>query len=153
MPPDYLTSEKKAELEAELVQLKTVVRPAISERVQAARALGDLSENAEYHSARDEQGKNESRIQQIEQILKNVKIIKRSGIEKVELGATIVVKKTSDGVERTFMLVDDAEADIMQNKISMHSPMGEAWCGKHVGERFIIHTPRGEVEYEIVSIS
>ena len=93
-----ITSAKKAELEAELVHLKTVVRPAIGDRLQAARALGDLSENAEYQTSREEQGKNETRIQQIEAILKHAKVIERSGSDKVELGATVVVKKVSDRV-------------------------------------------------------
>ncbi|MDB4983846.1 MAG: transcription elongation factor GreA [Patescibacteria group bacterium] len=153
MSSEFLTKEKKVELEEELLHLKTVIRPAIAERVQTARALGDLSENADYQTSRSDQGKNEGRIQQIEAILKNSKIIERSGSSKVEFGATVIVKKTSDGVERTFMIVDDAEADIGQGKITPKSPIGEAMCDKSVGDRFVITTPRGEVEYEIVSVS
>lgn len=148
-----ITAEKKAELETELVHLRTVVRPAIGDRLQAARALGDLSENAEYQSSRDEQGKNEGRIQQIEGILKYAKVIERSGSDKVELGATVVVRKASDGTEKTYVIVSDTEADIMANKISTSSPIGSAMVGKSSGQRFVLETPRGAVEYEIVSVS
>lgn len=148
-----ITAEKKAELEAELLNLKTVLRPAISERLQAARALGDLSENAEYQSSRDEQGKNEGRIQQIEGILKYAKIIERSGSGKVELGATVVIKKASTGDETTYMIVGNEEADISANKVSTSSPLGSAMVGKTEGQTFAMATPRGEVEYLIVSVS
>lgn len=153
MSPDFLTAAKKAELEAELAHLKTVVRAAISERLQTARAMGDLSENAEYQTSRDEQGKNEGRIMQIEAILKTARVIERSGSGQVELGATVVVKKRATGEEKSYMIVDDAEADIAQNKISPSSPIGGAMMGKSAGQLFVIETPRGEVEYEIMSIT
>ncbi len=148
-----ITAEKKSQLETELLNLKTVLRPAISERLQAARALGDLSENAEYQSSRDEQGKNEGRIQQIEGILKYAKIIERSGSGKVELGATVVVKKVSTGDESTYMIVGNEEADISNNKISTSSPLGSAMVGKTDGQTFTMTTPRGEVEYLIVTVT
>jgi transcription elongation factor GreA len=148
-----ITAEKKAELEQELIHLKTVVRPAIGDRLQSARALGDLSENAEYQSSREEQGKNEGRIRHIEGILKYAKIIERSGSDKVELGATVVIKKTADGTEKTYIIVSNTEADIMANKISTTSPIGAAMVGKTSGQSFILETPRGDVEYEIVSVS
>ncbi len=150
---EYLTQAKKAELETELKHRKSAIRPEIGERLQAARALGDLSENAEYQSSRDEQGKNEGRIQQIEAILKTAKVIERSGSSKVELGATVVVKKLADGAEKTFIIVDDVEADIAQNKISPSSPIGGAMLGKLAGQSFTISTPRGDVDYEILSVS
>jgi transcription elongation factor GreA len=150
---EYLTKTKKADLETELQHRKSILRPEISERLQAARALGDLSENAEYQSSRDEQGKNEGRIQQIEAILKTAKIIERSGGDKVEFGATVVVKKLSDDSEKTFVIVDDVEADINQNKISTSSPIGSAMVGKSAGQSFTISTPRGDVDYEILSVS
>lgn len=148
-----ITAEKKTQLETELLNLKTVLRPAISERLQAARALGDLSENAEYQSSRDEQGKNEGRIQQIEGILKYAKIIERSGSDKVELGATVVIKKVSTGDESTYMIVGNEEADISNNKISTSSPLGSAMVGKTDGQTFTMTTPRGEVEYLIVTVT
>lgn len=148
-----ITADKKAALETELVHLKTVVRPSIGERLMAARALGDLSENAEYQTSREEQGKNETRIQQIEGILKYAKVIERSGTDKVELGATVVVKKLSDSTEKTYIIVSDAEADIMANKVSTNSPIGSVMVGKQSGQTFTLETPRGTVEYEIISVS
>jgi transcription elongation factor GreA len=148
-----ITKEKKAELEQEMLHLKTVVRPAISERLQAARALGDLSENAEYQASRDEQGKTEGRIQEIEHILKYGKVIERSGSDKVELGATVVLKKTGETEEKTYMLVSETESDIAQNKISPSSLIGSAMLGKTAGDTFNVTTPRGETVYEIVSVS
>ena len=154
-PQMLITAAKKAELEAEMLHLKTVIRPGISERLQTARAMGDLSENAEYQSSRDEQGKNEGRIQQIEHVLKYAKLVERSGSDKVELGATVVIKKTADGSaadEKTYMIVSETEADIGQNKISTASPLGSAMVGKSAGQTFVMTTPRGDVEYEIVSV-
>ncbi len=150
---EYLTQTKKTDLENELKHRKSVMRPEIGERLQTARALGDLSENAEYQTSRDEQGKNEGRIQQIEAILKHAKVIERSGSDKVELGATVVVKKLTDSSEKTFVIVDDVEADITQNKISPSSPIGGAMFGKTAGQTFTITTPRGDVDYEILSVA
>lgn len=147
-----ITAQKKQDLEKELLNLKTVIRPNIGERLQAARALGDLSENAEYQTSRDEQGKNETRIQQIEHILKYGKIVERTGSDKVELGATVIVKHLIDSSEKTFLIVGIAEADITENKISIGSPLGKMIIGKTVGEVFTISTPRGEVSYEIISV-
>ena len=112
-----------------------------------------MSENAEYHASRDEQGKNEGRIQEIEHILKHAEIIHRSGTDKVELGATVVVKKIGSDDEKTYMLVDNAEADIAKNKISTASPIGAAMVGKTTGDTFSITTPKGSIEYTIVSIT
>lgn len=148
-----ITAGKKAELEQELLHLKTVIRPAIGDRLIAARALGDLSENAEYQTSREEQGKNETRIQQIESILKYAKIIERSGSDKVELGATVVVKKNTDNTEKTYQIVSETEADIALNKIATNSPIGSAMVGKQAGQTFTLETPRGAVEYEIVSVA
>ena len=89
---------------------------------------------------------------EIESILKRAVIIERSGATWVELGATVVIKKVSDNTEKTFMIVSDTEADIAKDKISTSSPMGAAMVGKSVGDHFTITTPRGDVEYVIVSI-
>jgi transcription elongation factor GreA len=147
-----ITAQKKQELETELIHLKTVVRPAIGERLQAARALGDLSENAEYQTSRDEQGKNEGRIQQIEHILKYGKLIERSGSGKVELGAIVTIKKLADSSEKTYTLVSETEADIANNMISPSSLIGAAMLGKSAGQSFVVSTPRGDVDYEILSV-
>jgi transcription elongation factor GreA len=152
MEKELITAQKKIELEAELVERKGVLRTEIGERVATARAHGDLSENAEYHAARAEQGKNESRIMEIEHILKYSEIVTRSGSGKVELGATVVIKKDGDTDTKTFMIVSDTEADISQNKISTSSPMGSMMVGKSASDTFTITTPRGEVSYTIISI-
>lgn len=152
MTKELITSQKKAELEAELVDRKGTLRTEIGERVSTARAHGDLSENAEYHAARAEQGKNEARIMEIEHILKHSGLVTRSDSGKVELGATVVVRKDGDTDTRAFMIVSDTEADISQNKISTSSPMGSMMVGKSVKDTFIITTPRGEVSYTIISI-
>lgn len=152
MEPELITQEKFDQLNDELHHLKTVERPLIGERVATARALGDLSENAEYHAARSQQGKNESRIMEIESILKRAVILKKSESGKVELGATVVVLKDGDTETKTFMVVSDTEADIAQGKLSMNSPMGVAMAGKVAGDRFEMITPRGNVTYKIVSI-
>ncbi len=152
MEKEFITLEKRQELEAELLERKTVLREEIGERVATARALGDLSENAEYHSARDQQGKNETRIMEIESILKRAEIITRTQSGVVELGATVVVNR--DGEEKTFMIVSETEADIALGKISTNSPMGSAMIGKKTGESFSIMTPRGaEVSYTIISVN
>lgn len=152
MEPELITQEKLDQLNDELHHLKTVERSLIGERVATARALGDLSENAEYHAARSQQGKNESRIMEIESILKRAVILKKSESGKVELGATVVVLKDGDTETKTFMVVSDTEADIAQGKLSMNSPMGAAMAGKVAGDRFEMITPRGNVAYKIVSI-
>jgi len=152
MEKEFITAQKKAELEIELADRKGTLRTEIGERVATARAHGDLSENAEYHTARAEQGKNESRIIEIEHILKHSEIVKRSDSGKVELGATVVVKKDGDADTKTFMIVSDTEADIGQNKISTSSPMGSMMVGKSANDTFTITTPRGEVSYIIISI-
>jgi transcription elongation factor GreA len=148
-----ITAAKKAELEQELHHLKMVIRPAISDRLQAARALGDLSENAEYQTSRDEQGKNEGRIQHIEHILKYGKVITRSHSDQVELGATVTLHKEGDTDTKVYMIVSETEADIAQNKISPSSLIGAAMLGKKTGDSFILTTPRGEVGYKIVEVS
>jgi len=153
MEKEFITQSKKQELETELSERKTVLREEIGDRVATARAQGDLSENAEYHAARSEQGKNESRIMEIESILKRAEIITRSNSECVELGATVIVKKDGDDQEKTFMIVSDTEADIAQNKISTSSPMGSMMMNKKSGDSFTITTPRGETTYTILSVA
>lgn len=153
MEQELITQEKLDQLQDELHNLKTVERPLVGERVATARALGDLSENAEYHAARSQQGKLESRIMEIESILKRAVIIKRSGSTNVELGATVIVQKDGDTEMKTYMIVSDTEADLAQGKLSINSPMGLAIIGKSSGDTFEMLTPRGTVSYKIISIS
>lgn len=126
-----LTKEGKQELEEELKTLKAR-RPEIAEKIATARAFGDLSENEEYSSARSEQKTVENRILEIEDILKNAKVIRSTAHSKVALGATVKVKM--NGKEKTYSIVGPVEADPGNGKISDASPIGKALLGLKVGE-------------------
>ena len=128
-----LTSEGKKELEQELDEL-IKNRPAIAEKIATARAFGDLSENEEYSSARNEQKMAESRILEIQDILKNAKIIRGGKKDKVDLGATVSLEMGGRKVEYT--LVGPTEANPLEGKISNESPIGKALLGKKAGEEF-----------------
>lgn len=144
-----ITKEGKKELEAELEQLKGR-RGEIADKIAEARDYGDLSENAEYDSARDEQGVVETRIAEIEDILVNAEII--SGAKKgvVGLGSAVELKTGTKIVKYT--VVGPVEADPLEGKISNESPIGEALMGKKIGETVVIKTPKGETEYEVVAV-
>ncbi len=130
-----LTKTGKADLEAELESLKSQ-RPAIAERIATARAFGDLSENEEYSSARAEQKQVENRILEIEDILKNAKVIRNIKHDKVAVGAT--VKITLAGKRQTYSVVGPVEADPLNGKISDQSPIGQALMSKKVGDSFTL---------------
>jgi transcription elongation factor GreA len=149
---NYITEEKKISFEEELNYLKTVKRKEIIESLESARALGDLSENAEYHQAREDQGKTEDRINQIENILKSAVIIKKHSSTKVEIGTSIVVVKEGCNDEITYIIVGNEEADMNHNKISYKSPLGEALYGKKKGDIVSIKTPKGLVKYTLIKI-
>ena len=144
-----ITDEGKAELEAELAELKGR-RGAIADKIAEARDYGDLSENAEYDAAREEQGLVESRIAEIEDILLNAELIKAGKGSKVSLGSKVELKTGKKTVNYT--VVGPVEADPLEGKISNESPIGVALMGKKVGDTVTITTPKGEVTYEIVSI-
>lgn len=148
---NYITEEKEKALIEELDYIKNVKRKEIIGRIDDARALGDLSENAEYHQAREEQGRNEDRINQIESILKNSVIVKKHSSSIVEIGTTIVVKKENNG-ETIYHMVGQEEADLSQNKISNKSPLGQALFGKRKGDVVSIETPKGLVKYTLIDI-
>jgi transcription elongation factor GreA len=145
-----LTQSGVHELKSELDVL-IAKRAGIAEAIKTARELGDLSENAEYQSARAEQERNESRIAEIENILQNVEIIKQpSGAVKVQLGSKVKVK---NGSTKEFQVVGTVEADPLNGKISDESPIGKALLGKKVGEEVEITTPAETTTYTIVAIS
>jgi len=148
----YITEEKKRALEEELNYLRGTKRKEIQESLLAARALGDLSENAEYHQAREDQGKTEDRINQIDHMLKSAIVVKKHSSDKVEIGTNVVVKKENNKEQITYSIVGAEEADMTKNKISNKSPLGEALCGKKKGEVVSISTPKGLVKYTIVDI-
>ncbi len=148
----YITVEKRHELEKELVELQTTKRKEILDALEFAKSLGDLSENAEYHQAREEQGKLEERIASIEEILRNSIILKKHHSTTVEVGSTVVVQKMGEKGKQTFHIVGSEEADYATGKISNHSPLGIALHGKKPGDTAKFTTPKGAIEYKVVSI-
>jgi len=150
---DYITEEKKKELTIELEQLKGPKRREIIDAIEYAKSLGDLSENAEYHNAREEQGKLEARIKEVEQILKDSKIVTVTGGDTVLVGSTVVVLKEGTTDEVTYVIVGAEEADMAKGKISHRSPLGVALFGKKKGENVTFTSPRGTVNYKIINVS
>jgi transcription elongation factor GreA len=146
-----LTATGVDELKQELASL-TEKRLVIADAIKTAREQGDLAENAEYQSAREEQEKNESRISEIENILQNVEIIKKPKIDsKVQLGSH--VKLASGGKIKEFQVVGTVEADPMNGKISDESPIGRALLNKTVGEKVELITPNDKAVFKIVNIN
>lgn len=144
-----ITDEGKKELEAELAELKSR-RGAIADKIAEARDYGDLSENAEYDAAREEQGLVESRIAEIEDVLLNADIIKATKSSSVHLGSKVELKTGPKTVN--YHVVGPVEADPLEGKISNESPIGLALMGKKVGDTAVITTPKGEIKYEIVKL-
>lgn len=149
---EYLTLEKKKALEDELNHLKTVRRKEIADALEYAKSLGDLSENAEYHQAREDQANCEDRISHIEQILKNAVIMSDHKDGFVDVGATVVVLKKGEKETRTFQIVGSEEANSQDGKISNESPLGRALLGKVKGDTVAFETPKGEATYTIKSV-
>lgn len=145
-----LTPAGKLELEKELEELKSL-RIGLAQQVADARGFGDLAENAEYDAARSEQGRVETRIAEIEDILQNASIISGGKTSKVGLGSTVKLKTNDKTV--SYIIVGSVEADPLEGKISDVSPIGQALLGKKMGEKIEITTPRGTIRYELVSIS
>jgi transcription elongation factor GreA len=145
-----ITNEGKKELEKELDQLKSR-RGAIAEKIAAARDYGDLSENAEYDAAREEQGLVESRVAEIEDILQNAEIIKASRKSTIGLGSKVELKNGAKTI--TYHMVGPVEANPLEGRISNESPIGVALEGKKVGDSATVTTPKGDVTYEIVAIA
>ena len=145
-----ITETGKKELEAELATLKGR-RGEIADKIAEARDYGDLSENADYDTAREDQALVETRIAEIEDILANAEIIKAGGSSRVAVGSTVELKNGSKTV--TYTLVGPIEANPLEGKISNESPIGIALMGRKVGENATITTPKGEIVYEIVKIS
>ena len=150
---DYITEEKRKALEAELKDLKGPKRKEILEALEYAKSLGDLSENAEYHQTREDQGKLEARIAKIEQILQSSETVKGGGGDVIEVGSKIVVQKEGTKEEKNYVIVGSEEADMSKGKISNRSPFGEALFGKKKGASVSFKTPNGIVNYKIIRVS
>ena len=147
-----LTIEGKEKLEAELDELKNVRRPANVEALKEARALGDLSENAEYDAARNEQAQIEARIQQLEKMLENVSIITEVSNDTVGIGNTVSIKYVDDDEEEEYKIVGSQEADPFESKISNESPIAKALFEHKVGDIVTVESPNGSYEVEIIEI-
>lgn len=150
-----LTDEGLKKLEEELEQLKTEKRKEIAEKIKVALSFGDLSENSEYDEAKNEQAMVESRIAQIEAMLKNVKLIDDDELntETVNLGSKVIVLDVEFDEKVTYQIVGSTEADPDQNRISDESPMGKALLGHKVGEQVVVEAPGGNIEFKVLEIS
>jgi transcription elongation factor GreA len=150
---EYLTKEKYKELTQELDFLVTTKRRGIAEQLEAAKALGDLSENAEYHEAREQQALIEDRIRKIEYVLKNAEIVTHKESDVVEIGSTVIVCRDGQKECKEFHLVGSEEADTSKGRISNVSPIGKSMMGKKKGDEFIFVAPNGtKVKYKIISV-
>ena len=149
-----LTEDGYKKLVEKLNYLKSVKRIEIAERLKAAIALGDLSENSEYDYAKNEQAFLEGEIAELEQKIRNSDIIKNDGTNKdiVQMGNTVVIKDLEFGDEDTFTIVGSTEADPDENKISNESPVGAAIIGQQVGSTVEVNAPAGVLKYQIVEI-
>ncbi|MGE5497910.1 MAG: transcription elongation factor GreA [Syntrophothermus sp.] len=150
----YLTKERLMELEKELTELKTVGRQQIAQKIAEARSHGDLSENAEYDAAKEEQGLFELRISKLENILSRVRLIDTTNMPKdqVHILSRVQVKNLSNQQIFDYLLVSPEEADFQAGKLSITSPVGQSLMGKKVGEIVKVKAPAGLLEYEILSI-
>ena len=150
-----ITPEGQQRLRAELDQLKNVKRQEIIDAISEARAHGDLKENAEYHAAREEQGLNEARIRELEDVLGTSQVVeyKQMGVEeRFIFGSTVTIKDIENDEIKKYQIVGDAEADIENNTISFTTPMARALLKKELGEFIEVHTPGGDKEFEIINI-
>jgi transcription elongation factor GreA len=151
-----VTEEGLKALQDELQDLKVNKRKEIADKIKEARAQGDLSENAEYDAAKDEQRAMEGRIEEIEAILKNVEVVdsKKGSSKAVHIGSTVKISDLELNKEFTYQIVGSTEADIMNNKISNESPVGAALLGAKKGDTVEVETPSGKVlKYKVLEIS
>ena len=151
----YVTKEGMEKLVEELKYLKSVKRPEVARAIAEAREKGDLSENAEYHAAKEEQGHLEAKISEMETQLAGARVMDESklDISKAGILSTVEVMNLKLKKKMSFTLVSEAEANLKENKISVTSPIGKALLGKAIGEKAKAQTPGGEMEFEILNIS
>ncbi len=148
----YLSQKKFDALEVELKNLKSTKIPEIASRIDEAKQLGDLSENAEYHDARDQMSWTQSRVKEIDHILQYAEIIAGGGSRdgSVTIGSTVVVKV--NGKEKEYMIVGAQEADPLSGKISNESPLGHAFMSRKKGDKVAVEVPAGVQEYKIIGV-
>lgn len=151
----YYTEEGLQNLKDEVLQLKKVERPRISNQIAEARDKGDLSENAEYDAAKEAQGLLEMRISKLEDLISNARLVDESQVDssKVFILSTVQIKNVTNGMEMKYTLVAENEADLKSGKISVDSPIGKGLLGKAVGEVAEIDVPSGKMKFEVLDIS
>lgn len=151
----YYTKEGLDKLKEELKEMETVDRPNISQQIADARDKGDLSENAEYDAAKEAQGLLEMKISKLKEVISNARVIDDSEIDnsKVYILSTAKIKNVKNGMEVTYTLVAENEADLKAKKISVESPIGKGLLGKAVGEIADVETPNGIIQFEILEIT
>lgn len=150
----YMTEEGKEKIETELHELKTVKRPVVIDRIKVARDFGDLSENSEYDSAKEEQAFVENRIAQLEKMIRYAVIIEKdeNGGDVVGLGKSVTFIELPDGEEETYTIVGSVEADPFEGKISNDSPIAKSLLGLEKGSEVNVPTPGGEIKVRIVNV-
>lgn len=151
----YMTQEGYEKLKSELEELKTTGRSEVAKAIAEAREKGDLSENAEYDAAKDAQGLLELKINNMEKVLANARILDSSELDtsKVTVLSKVTIKNLKMKKEFTYHLVSESEADLKAGKISVSSPIGKGLLGKAVGEIATVETPRGNLEFEVLNIT
>lgn len=151
---NILTYAGLKQYEEELSDLKVFKRKEIAQKIREAREQGDLSENAEYDAARDEQREIELRIEELENLIKNAEVVIEDDVEydKINIGCEVKVYDVEYDEEMSFRIVGSTEANSLQNKISNESPVGKALIGKSVGETVVVETQAGDIEYRILDI-
>ncbi len=149
-----MTAGGHAALEAELKQRQQIERPRITQAISEARAHGDLSENAEYHSAKEQQSLNEGRIAELEDKLGRAEIIDVSKLTgtKIKFGATVTLVDEDTEEEKKYQIVGDMEADVKQGRISISSPIARALIGKDIGDTVEVMAPGGARSYEVIAV-
>ena len=151
---NILTYQGLKKLEDELENLKVVRRKEVSQKIKEAREQGDLSENAEYDAAKDEQRDIEARIEELEKILKNAEVVveEEADLDKVSIGCSVKILDCEFEEELEYKIVGSTEANSLKGKISNESPVGKALLGKQVGDTVTVETPAGEFSYKVLSI-
>ena len=150
----YFTEEGLQKLKDELEHLKSIERPKVIQQIAEARDKGDLSENAEYDAAKEAQGHLEDRINKLEAINSNARVVDTSKLDvsAVRSLTKVTIKNTANGMEMTYSIVPEAEADLKAKKISVSSPIGKGLLGKSVGEIAEIQVPNGIIKFEVIKI-
>ncbi len=149
---NFITENGLEELKKELEDLTTNVRPSVINAIKDARALGDLSENAEYHAAKDKQSQVEARIRELEYLIENSIVIKEGDTSEVRVGSTVEIKYIDDDEVEEYKIVGSTESDPFENKISNSSPIAQAIIGKKINDIASVESPNGSYDVQIISI-